>query len=77
MEQAKWSSSRAKDVKITLVFPTTSDTKAETEFLNRLKELYLKKIETGAMQEREKALQSQSADKSVSLSNTKEGKSYE
>ncbi len=76
MEQAEWSSSRAKDVKITLVFPTTSDTKAETEFLNRLKELYLKKIETGAMQEREKALQSKFTDASVDLSNFKEENGY-
>ena len=47
MEQVEYSSSKNKDVKVTLVFPTTSDRKAETEFIGRLKEIYLKKIETG------------------------------
>lgn len=77
VEQVECSSSKNKDIKVTLVFPTTSDSKAETEFVNRLKEIYLKKIETGAMQERERALQSQSTDRSVDLNNTKEDKSHE
>ncbi len=77
VEQVECSSSKNKDIKVTLVFPTTSDSKAETEFISRLKEIYLKKIETEAMQERDGALQSQSTNRSVDLSNTKEENSHE
>ena len=72
VEQLEYSSSKKRDVKVTLIFPTASDSKVESEFISRLKEIYLKKIEAGAMQEREGALQSQSTDKSVVLSNAKE-----
>lgn len=77
VEQVECSSSKNKDIKVTLVFPTASDSKAETEFISRLKEIYLRKIETGAMQEREEALYSQSTDRSVDLSSTKEEISHE
>ena len=35
--------SKNKDIKVTLVFPTAPDPKAEAEFISRLKEIYLKK----------------------------------
>lgn len=56
VEQVECSSNKTKDVKVTLIFPTASDSKAETEFISRLKEIYLKKIEAKAMQEETQAL---------------------
>ena len=45
-------------VVVTLDFPEQSDAKAEQEFIGRLKEIYLRKIEIGAMQEKDSALES-------------------
>ncbi len=50
MEHIEFKSGKKSDVKVRLVFPTIADKRAETEFIDRLKEIYLKKIETGAMQ---------------------------
>lgn len=36
---------RKKEVTVTLEFPEASDRKAEQEFVDRLKELYLKKLQ--------------------------------
>lgn len=44
------------NIKVTLEFPETTDSKAEQEFISRLKEIYLRKIEIGAMQAEESAL---------------------
>lgn len=77
VEQVEFKSCGNKEVKVTLIFPAASDGKAEEEFTSRLKEIYLRKIEAGAMQEREDALQCQSTDRSVILSHTKEDKSHE
>lgn len=41
---------QSKQVKVTLTFPERSDQKAEQEFINRLKAVYLEKVENGAMQ---------------------------
>ena len=45
-----------KQSKITLEFPEQLDTKAEQEFIDKLKNIYLKKIENGTMQEEYSAL---------------------
>ncbi len=47
-----------KKVRVVLEFPKQSDPQAEAEFISRLKEIYLRKIEIGAMQEKESALSS-------------------
>ena len=47
-------------VVVTLEFPEQSDKKAEQEFIGRLKEIYLRKLEIGAMQEKDSALESNS-----------------
>lgn len=49
---------QSKQVKVTLTFPKRSDQKAEQEFINRLKAVYLEKVENGAMQKGGLALQS-------------------
>lgn len=49
---------QSKQVKVTLTFPERSDQKAEQEFINRLKAVYLEKVENGAMQKGGLALQS-------------------
>lgn len=77
VEQVECSSSKAKDVKVTLVFPTTSDSKAESEFISRLKEIYLKKIEAKAMQEETQALYYNPISKGEQLKHTKEENSHE
>lgn len=45
-------------VQVTLVFPEQTDTKAEQEFVGRLKTIYLEKIKTGACQKKDWALSS-------------------
>lgn len=77
MEHIEFDSCKKKDVRVTLKFPPTSDSKAESEFIGRLKEIYLRKIEARVMQSGESALNYYLTDKSVSLSNTKEDVSYE
>ena len=77
VEQVECSSSKNKDIKVTLVFPTTSDSKAEIEFISRLKEIYLKKIETEAMQEETQALYYNPISKGEQLKHTKEENSHE
>lgn len=47
---------RNKQVQVTLEFPEQSDQKAEQEFIARLKEIHLRKIENGAMQKENLAL---------------------
>ncbi len=49
---------RNKQIQVSLEFPEQSDQKAEQEFIARLKEIYLKKIEDGAMQKEDFALSS-------------------
>jgi len=48
--------SRGKEITVTVEFPTTPNEKAEEEFNNLLKALFLKKFEIGSMQNRETAL---------------------
>lgn len=47
-----------KQVQVTLEFPEQSDQQAEQEFIVRLKEIYLRKIENGAIQKENLALSS-------------------
>lgn len=47
-----------KDVKVTVEFPEQSDLKEEKEFESRLKEIYLRKIESGFIKEKEPVLSS-------------------
>ncbi len=68
---------RNKEVRVTLSFPIQPDKKAEQEFTDSLKEIYLNKIQIGSMQSGGLALQSPSTDKNVSLDATKEEKSHE
>ncbi len=49
---------RNKQIQVILEFPEQSDQKAEQEFIARLKEIYLKKMENGAMQKEDFALPS-------------------
>ncbi len=49
---------RNKQIQVTLEFPEQTDQKAEHEFIARLKEIYLKKMEDGAMQKEDFALPS-------------------
>ena len=49
---------QSKQIKVTLTFPERSDQKAEQEFINRLKAVYLEKVENRAMQKGDLALQS-------------------
>ncbi len=49
---------RNKTTNVILEFPEQSDQKAEQEFIARLKEIYLKKMENGAMQKEDFALPS-------------------
>ncbi len=49
---------RNKQIQVTLEFPEQSDRKAEHEFIARLKEIYLKKVENRAMQKEDFALPS-------------------
>ncbi|MBQ6887882.1 MAG: hypothetical protein IJN54_10255 [Lachnospiraceae bacterium] len=51
--------SKNQEVKVTVEFPTQSNKVAEQEFITRLKEIYLRKIKIGAMQQKESALSSQ------------------
>lgn len=77
VEHIEFKSGKRSDVKVTLVFPAITDKRAETEFIDRLKEIYLKKIETGAMQKEGSALEYSPTGKSVDLNNTKEEVSHE
>lgn len=47
-----------RQVQVTLTFPEQTDTKAEQEFVGRLKTIYLEKIKTGAWQKNDLALSS-------------------
>lgn len=47
-----------RQVQVTLTFPEQTDTKAEQEFVSRLKMIYLEKIKTGAWQKNDLALSS-------------------
>ena len=47
-----------RQVQITLAFPEQTDTKAEQDFVSRLKMVYLEKIKTGACQKENLALPS-------------------
>ncbi len=49
---------RNKQIQVTLEFPEQTDQKAEQEFIARLKEIYLKKVENRAMQKEDFALSS-------------------
>ncbi|MBO5337530.1 MAG: hypothetical protein J6A94_10425 [Lachnospiraceae bacterium] len=72
-------------VQVTLEFPEQSDPKAEQEFMSRLKEIYLRKIEIGSRQDKDSALESNSnIDSDMKIhksvyggSNTKEDKNHE
>lgn len=54
-----------KEVNVTLLFPTQSDKKAEQEFMNMLKEIYLYKINIGSMQSDSGEVKSSSTNKVV------------
>lgn len=47
-----------RQVQVTLAFPEQTDTKAEQDFVSRLKMIYLEKIKTGACQKKDLALSS-------------------
>ena len=47
-----------RQVQVTLTFPEQTDTKAEQDFVGRLKMIYLEKIKTGAWQKNDLALSS-------------------
>lgn len=47
-----------RQVQVTLAFPEQTDTKAEQDFVSRLKTMYLEKIKTGACQKKDLALSS-------------------
>lgn len=47
-----------RQVQVTLAFPEQTDTKAEQDFVSRLKMVYLEKIKTGAWQKENLALPS-------------------
>lgn len=47
-----------RQVQVTLTFPEQTDTKAEQEFVSRLKMIYLEKIKAGAWQKNDLALSS-------------------
>lgn len=81
-----------KNIKVILEFPTVANEKAEEEFQDFLKGLYLKKLEIGSMQREPQALKSpptgrkpveSSADTGTFIrdreyeNTTKEGNSYE
>lgn len=81
-----------KNIKVILEFPTVANEKAEEEFKDFLKGLYLKKLEIGSMQREPQALKSpptgrkpveSSADTGTFIrdreyeNTTKEGNSYE
>lgn len=69
---------KKKEIKILMEFPQEANWKAEEEFKNRLKEIYLRKINIGSMQSVESALQSASPNKSAGLkTNNLEDKDYE
>ena len=51
--------SKNQEVKVTVEFPTQSDKADEQEFITRLKEIYLRKIKIGYIQQKESALSSQ------------------
>lgn len=84
--------SQNKNIKILLEFPTVVNEKAEEEFKNFLKELYLRKYEIGSIQRELQALKSPPTERKISESSanfgtvikneeyentTKEGKDYE
>lgn len=73
-----------KEVSVTLLFPTQSDKKAEQEFMNMLKEIYLNKIKIGSMQSDSGEVKSSSTNKVVERepdfvkgNDTKEDKNHE
>ena len=81
-----------KNIKVVLEFPTVENEKAEEEFKDFLKELYLKKLEIGSMQREPQALKSPPTGRkagesstatstnnrnSANENNTKEGNSHE
>ncbi|MBQ7766396.1 MAG: hypothetical protein IJ397_06115 [Lachnospiraceae bacterium] len=68
---------KKKEIKILMEFPQEANWKAEEEFKNRLKEIYLRKINIGSMQSGESALQFASPDKTADLKNNLEDKDYE
>lgn len=70
-------SSKGKKVRVTIEVPTDSNPKAETDFTNLLKELYLKKFILGAMQKEPQAVYSNPISKGGRLKHTKEDKSHE
>lgn len=63
-----------KNIKVVLEFPTVANEKAEEEFKDFLKGLYLKKVKIGSMQREPQALKSSPTGRSE---NTKEGNSHE
>lgn len=65
-----------KNIKVVLEFPTVANEKAEEEFKDFLKGLYLKKFEIGSMQREPQALKS-SPTGGKPENNTKEGNSHE
>lgn len=65
-----------KNIKVILEFPTVANEKAEEEFKDFLKELYLKKLEIGSMQREPQALKSPPTGRKPE-NNTKEGNSHE
>lgn len=66
-----------KGIKVVLEFPKESDKKAESEFIDMLKGIYLNKIQIGSMQSDSEAVQSLSTDNTIAMSNTKEDKHHE
>lgn len=63
-----------RDIKVVLEFPAESNPRAEQEFMDFLKELYLQKIKPGSMQKATQALESPSIE---NREDTKEDKNHE
>lgn len=75
---------QSKEVHVILEFPEKSDSSAEAEFISRLKEIYLRKIEIGARQVKASALEANpnidsdmKTHKLACDSSTREDKSHE
>lgn len=56
-----------RQVQVTLTFPEQTDTKAEQEFVSRLKTIYLEKIITGAWQTNDLALSSPTTEEKAGM----------
>ena len=77
MQMETFTTYQNKEVRVVLEFPNRTDAKAEDEFISRLKEIYLRKIELGAWQEKESALESNPINRNFgSVPSAKEDKNH-